>query len=316
MKRGVSVLKPGDTLYVKNGTYVGSSQLRGIPSGSTWSAPVTIAAYPGHRPVIVPEASDIAIYFVGNHHIIIDGFIIDGRGAGGGLAITWETGTPAAHHIRIKNSEIRNASDQAIMVSGAEAQFNEFINLNVHAAGRKCAEPGQCHGLYINTDNNLVDGGSWHDNIGYGIHIYYASGRPSNNIVRNALVYNNYVGIGLMRGVNNRAYNNIVYGNKLGIWAATTDGLISKNTVFNNPDGGILVGFSRNTISSNILYSNGKGLEVYQHAGPVSGVIVKTNLAAKNGQNFNDSSGGGVTAQGNLFSDAYDLRIVNFSGQE
>jgi parallel beta-helix repeat protein len=321
MKRGVSVLLPGDTLYVKNGTYVGSSQLRGIPSGSSWNAPVTIAAYPGHRPVIVAEPRDRPIYFVGNHHIILDGFVIDATGAGDGIKITWETGVPAAHHIRIKNSEIRNANYQGILIAGKEAQYNEFINLQVHHNGFACETRGQCHGIYIATDNNLIDGGNWYNNQGYGIHVYSRpeSGNPgpSNNIVRNARVYDNgSVGIGLVFGVNNRAYNNIVYRNKVGISVLTTGGLVNKNTVYDNPDGGIVVGYSRNTITNNIIYSSGSGVAVYPHDGLVSGVIVKNNIAAKNGQNFQDDSQGGVTAQGNLFGDAYDPRYFTLPEQE
>jgi hypothetical protein len=319
MKRGASSLKPGDTLYVKNGTYVGSSQLRGIPSGSTWSAPVTIAAYPGHRPTIVAEPRDTALYFVGNHYIIIDGFIIDAAGGGGdGIKITYETGVPTAHHIRIKNSEIKNADGQGI---GVGSEFNEFINLNVHHNGLNCFEAGKCHGIYIATNNNLVHGGTWHNNESYGVHLYSRpdsrSVGPSNNIVRNALVYNNgSVGIGVVHGADNHVYNNVVYRNKRGIWVLTTDGVINNNMVYNNPDGGISVGYPRNTISNNIIYSNGNGLEVYPHDRPVSGVIIKNNIAAKNVLNFADSSKGGVSAKGNLFGDAYDPRIFNLSGQE
>jgi hypothetical protein len=316
LKKGVSVLRPGDTLYVKNGTYVGSSQLRGIPSGSSWTAPVTIAAYPGHRPVIVPESKDTALYFIGNHHIIIDGFIIDGARGGDGIKITWEGETPAAHHIRIRNTEIKNAPGNGILITGVDSHFNEFINLHVHHNGF-CAEiPGDClaHGLYTNTSNNLVDGGKWHDNAAWGIHIYRTS---SNNIVRNAFVYNHgSVGVGLAGGVNNRVFNNIVFNNKIGIWVVTPDGVINKNMIYNNREGGILVGISRNTISNNFIYSNGGGLEVYQHAGPVSDISVENNLAAKNGQNFKDNSGGRVMARGNLFDDAYDSKFLDFSNAE
>jgi parallel beta-helix repeat protein len=314
LKKGVSVLRPGDTLYVKNGTYIGSSQLRGIPSGSSWAAPVTIAAYPGHRPVIIPEPKDTALYFIGNHHIIVDGFIIDGRAQGDGIKITWETGVRAAHHIRIMNSEIKNAAQQGLIVTGAEAQFNEFINLNVHHNGVTCHDLGQCHGIYLSTENNLIHGGSWHDQPGYGIHIYNASDirSPSHNVIKNAVIYaNSSTGLGLMGGLENRAYNNIIYNNKLGIWVVTTDTLIRNNMVYNNNEAGIMVGSGRNTVASNVLYSNETGLNVYQHAGPISNVIIKNNLALKNRQNFKDSSGGGVTAQGNLFNDAYDGKFVD-----
>src|SRR6266516_4060767 len=59
--RGVRDLSPGDTLYVKNGTYTGG--LAFIPSGTSWDNPVTIAAYPSHSPVMVsPEQHSAALY--------------------------------------------------------------------------------------------------------------------------------------------------------------------------------------------------------------------------------------------------------------
>src|SRR5262245_26166477 len=52
LDRGRWALMPGDTLYVKDGTYSGSLAFFGTPSGTSWNNPVTIAAYPGHSPVI------------------------------------------------------------------------------------------------------------------------------------------------------------------------------------------------------------------------------------------------------------------------
>src|SRR5262245_60275853 len=49
----VRCLTPGSTLWVIGGTY--PEQLFGsIPSGTSWSAPVTIAAYPGHTVIMRP----------------------------------------------------------------------------------------------------------------------------------------------------------------------------------------------------------------------------------------------------------------------
>src|SRR4028119_1700781 len=61
LAKGVSVLKPGDTLLVRAGTYTGSKQLEGIPGGTSWKKPVTIKAYPGERPVLVAEPKNTEI---------------------------------------------------------------------------------------------------------------------------------------------------------------------------------------------------------------------------------------------------------------
>jgi parallel beta-helix repeat protein len=303
-------LAPGDTLYIRGGTYQGN--INNIPSGKSWSAPVTLAAYPGET-VTVRRIEPAGPY------VVIDGLIVDADPTLGTVGILIQ----GAQYIRIKNTEVKNAIDQGIL----GGDYSEFINLHVHHNGIKpdgtvtCFAfkegygRGYCHGLYTGGNNNLIDGGRWHNNEAYGIHIYKASGTgPSNNIVRNALVYNNATtGIGVVYGVNNRVYNNIVYGNTQGIWVVTTDGQFYNNTVYNNRAVGISVGYPRNIISNNIIFANGSGLGVYPHHGPVSGVIIKNNLAAKNGQNFGDSTGGGVTSQGNLFGDAYDPKFFNLS---
>ena len=54
LKKGMSVLGPGDTLYVEDGTYEGVVEHGAFRSGTSWEKPVTVAARPGHRPEIVP----------------------------------------------------------------------------------------------------------------------------------------------------------------------------------------------------------------------------------------------------------------------
>src|SRR5215510_14137028 len=53
INRGTQVLRPGDTLYIRAGTY-SESLSNSIPSGSSWSAPVTVAAYNGEIVTLKP----------------------------------------------------------------------------------------------------------------------------------------------------------------------------------------------------------------------------------------------------------------------
>src|SRR5437773_2199378 len=58
LAKGVSVLQPGDTLYVRGGTYVEALN-NDIPGGTSWSAPVTVAAFPGEAAIIqAPVGAD------------------------------------------------------------------------------------------------------------------------------------------------------------------------------------------------------------------------------------------------------------------
>src|SRR5919109_4961995 len=52
--KGVSVLTPGDTLYVREGTYR-ESFIDIIPGGTSWDAPVTVAVFPGETVTIRPD---------------------------------------------------------------------------------------------------------------------------------------------------------------------------------------------------------------------------------------------------------------------
>ncbi len=208
LAKGVSVLNPGDTLLVRAGTYVGSSQLRDIPSGTSWDMPVTIQAFPGELPVIVPEPRHHAITFAGNQYIVLDGMVVDGRGGHDGIKITYYTGGTQAHHIRIQNTEIKNCPSQGLLVAG---EGNEFINLDVHDNGTN----GFTHGIYLSSDRNLIDGGKYYQNTGWGIHVYP---KATNTIVRNVHSFENgATGLGLVWG----SIDILPSINDLGFWGQT-----------------------------------------------------------------------------------------------
>src|SRR5207245_7909215 len=48
IKKGMSVLQPGDTLYIRQGVYPEAirTATTGVPSGTSWSNAVTVAGYP------------------------------------------------------------------------------------------------------------------------------------------------------------------------------------------------------------------------------------------------------------------------------
>src|SRR3972149_10515018 len=82
IKKGVATLKPGDTLYVRAGTYF--EAIDGIPGGISWDNPVTVAAAPGHSVTLkAPVGSAQVISFVRptQRSIVIDGLVIDGSDA-------------------------------------------------------------------------------------------------------------------------------------------------------------------------------------------------------------------------------------------
>ena len=175
------------------------------------------------------------------------------------------------HHIRISNSEIKNAPSQGILDSSANGVigWNEYINLDVHHNGGTTPNYWR-HGFYIGTPNNLVEGCDVHHNSAYGIQLQYAP--AAKNILRNNKTHDNLWGgvVVFMTGSGNLVYDNLVYDNaEIGIQidagAANTE--LYNNTVYQNGVsgthhyGGIWIGAQgtgtpNTSVVNNIAYQN------------------------------------------------------------
>jgi hypothetical protein len=278
LARGVRVLTPGATLYVRGGTYA-EALINNIPGGTSWSAPVTVTAYPGEVVVVQPRSGEYVLHFQNGHQqfIVIDGLILDGVNVTEGVIkiTTAKVGDPstAAHHIRIQNSEVKNTVGSGIYTSHLGADFNEFINLNVHHNGWKSGL-GFGHGLYIGTSDNLIERCQIHHNNGYGIQIYngFPEETANRNLVRGNDIYDNSQsgsgrGLILSSGDGNLAYNNVIRGHVSGgiivDYKKTTNTRIFNNTITGNHNisgfGGIWIGGASDgaIVQNNILYNNG-----------------------------------------------------------
>lgn len=257
INHGVSVLGPGDLLYVKSGTY-DESLWDVVPSGISWATPVALKAYPGDVVTIKPSSGKKVIRFTHSQYIIVDGFVLDGTNVEEEvIKITSE-----AHHIRIQNTEVRNAPSNGILINNVLSNYNELINVDVHDNGAS----GRGHGIYIESSNNLVDRCSIYHNAGFGVHIYTEGQLANNNIVSNNKIYDNGIsspgnGIILGSGKRNLAFNNRIWGNLRGIQIAY--GAISckafNNTIFANTSTGIAIFDSSidAEIRNNTIHRNG-----------------------------------------------------------
>lgn len=269
--KGVSSLHAGDTLYIRQGTY---NEQIGYPnpyppSGTSWSNATTIAGYPGEAVTIKPSGFGVVIFGAGAglSYIILDNLIIDGL----------DTGTPCVsgnssvhfgdnHHIRLQNSEVRNAPNNNI--SGGN--FIEVLNSRVHDA---CF-----YGFYMSGHNNLFDGNTVYNNGGFGYHIFHFGASDVNdNVLRNNIIYGNGFGalaqanhsgtdnaVIMANGSNNAFYNNIVYGNSHGVTLAYSFGTnlqAYNNTIYNNYTGITIHTSDTGTtnqvyVKNNIVYGN------------------------------------------------------------
>jgi parallel beta-helix repeat protein len=248
INKGVSVLQPGDTLYIREGTYAVIDTTMPIPSGTSWSNPVTISGYSGETVtlqggVTLNTGSTIS-YVIFDNLVLVNGLYV---GCG-------------SHHIRLSNSEVKNGGNGVQFCENAN--YNEVINCSVHdAAG---------HGLYITSSNNLFDGNRVYNNGWAGYHLYHQDGHTANNnVVRNSEVYKNgsgraNSGIVVASGSNNDVHGNIVRDNTAGIGVAygSDNAHIYNNTVYGNILGGIDVccGVTNTIVENNIVYGNGWGV--------------------------------------------------------
>ncbi len=212
INKGVSVLTPGDTLYIRGGTYSNTSNYNNVigypnapvPSGTDWNNPVTISRYQSETVVI--NGNDYGIAFATgtpSSYVIVNGITVTFGGAYFGTD---------SNHIRVQNSDISldPATQDNNVLSGA-GTFIEVLHSKIHGSRTG-------YGFYMNGHDNIFDGNEVYNNGGYGFHIFHQGGNTvSNNTVRNNYVHDNGLehsftscGIILSSGSNNVAYNNIV----------------------------------------------------------------------------------------------------------
>lgn len=289
LNKGVSVLQPGDTLYVRDGIYA-EALIDNIPGGTSWTNPVTVAAYPGNcgsqtcetvtlRPISpISRASCLALEQVGcifrvihfslpgQHHIIIDGLTIDARGiVTEGIKIT-----DSSHDIKIQNSVVKNSPSLGVLVT---ATNNQIVNTDIHdiGVGYPGPEPAP-HCIYLAGSNGLIERNTIYNCAGYGIHIYSEGPSANGNIVRYNVVHDvgtfsaNSAGILIGSGGGHIAHNNIVYGNPNGIYVGfgpnpTTNNEVYNNTIYKNDKGGNQTGIyvvngSNVQVKNNIVFAN------------------------------------------------------------
>ena len=272
---GATQLCPGDTLYVRGGTYL-REQIR-ITSGGTSSNPITIAGFEEEEVIISggPGADHMLSFGDSTGYFVMERLIIDGRGESGvtGMIILADS----SHHVRLTQVEVRNALNHGIFGGGTDHQF---IDLKVHGNG--VSDYQNSNGVYLTTDNSTIVGGEFYDNACYGVRIFDSTSTETaiNNEVTGAKIYGNGYSVGLggrsrcvssggglvLGDVNNRANDNLVYQNLQGIAALgskVSNGIqIVGNTVRDNIGIGIDIqlGAVNAVVRNNHLSGNGKGI--------------------------------------------------------
>lgn len=299
VNKGLTCLVAGDTLWLRGGTYaemVHSGNVT-VPSGTSWSSKIRIAAYPGETPILAPNGTAFVVYLGSSYspkYIEWDGIKFDGSnvqsytfkieaGISGGVVYD-------AHHIRIQNCELVGPTSplagngsNLIIYNGVGnetgASDNEILNNTIHGGGH--ANANQDHGIYFATSRNVIDGNTVYAAAGFGIQLWndnanlgLISSNPTDNIIRNNIVRDSIVGSGGGGGIvlgtdtrtlvyNNRVYRIVKGGFNAGILIYNSRGgaLVFNNLVYGGAGYGIWVDASSPTptLRNNISYLNPNG---------------------------------------------------------
>jgi hypothetical protein len=158
-------LSPGQTLWVRGGTYTNQGGYNWLSSG-TATAPVAIRAYPGEVPTFDGRGQSHGIIISGRSHVVVDGLKFTGFGMG-------PTGDASILLINARGITIRN---NTILNSGSGFQQDHHIYIN-----SGCSD--------ITISNNVMD-----TTPGAAVHIYHDTG-PSRVLVDNNVMKRGYWGV-------------------------------------------------------------------------------------------------------------------------
>lgn len=283
VRKGTSVLRSGDILYIRAGTYNEIILGGDIPSGSA-GAHTVIAGYPGENPTIRCSAPcgeygiSISIF---NQHITLRDFTIDNiNGKENGkclhlgspgdqtaIGLTCLNGARDGIAIRGSNTTVRNSTVR----NCGRIQPQDSIGIDTKGIGIAVLSEEDNGSQNILIEDTLVDGCRG-GGISVAQHTALRNITLRNNILRNFGIYSPWppppghlqsgVGISIGHGSAYYIYNNVIYRIRshtslqdaacIHSWASPNNIYIYSNTCYDSDDG--LAGYIDNlTYRNNIL---------------------------------------------------------------
>ena len=249
--KGVSMVQPGSTLFIGNGTY--ASTITPAVSG-TASAPITITAWPGRAPRIgqgvsnavyisgrsyltvsnltLADTTHDAAYLSSSNHVTLTGNTILSAGAPMSGQVAFGVYLSGTTDSLVTRNVLRDNTKAGIYLAGSTTRsVISYNDISKTAAGYSRIAPG----MWATASGNTFLGNVSHDNEDSGLN--FTSG-GNNNLVALNVFYNNGD-----HGVDN---------------LNVTGGRIVGNTVFRNCTSGINVeGTSGSyTVKNNIAVDN------------------------------------------------------------
>ena len=217
--KGVAVLVPGDTLYIRGGTY--HEQVKVYVSG-TAEKPITITAYPGELPVVDGQNTLPGDY--GWHLIQLLG-----------------------SHLVLSGLEIKNVNGAAVQSSG---DYNTIRKMRIHHCLNKAilvGGTGQCSDGVTNTGNIVEDNEAWmtsliHEGVMQGgkwAGAISVARCPQNTIVRRNTVHETWgIGIQAYEAYSTTIEDNVIWNNQMGHFYVNNAPytLVQRNLSYNTLD--------------------------------------------------------------------------------
>jgi hypothetical protein len=250
---------PGDTVHVLDGGYQGFYlETSGTPGNpTTFQAEGLAVEITADNPV-TPDGINLE----GASHVVIDGFVVNGRTRAGIRAVL-------ASFVTVRNCRLGFNGRWGILTGFVD----DFL-----AEGNEAHHSGLEHGIYVSNscDRPIVRNNHVHDNHASGLHFNGDASLGDDGLVENALVEGNVIhgngagggsGINMDGGVNGVIRNNLLYDNhasgvslyRIDAAAGASGNLVVNNTIVNAADGrwciNIADGSTGTTVRNNILYN-------------------------------------------------------------
>ncbi|MFX0195377.1 MAG: right-handed parallel beta-helix repeat-containing protein [Candidatus Hodarchaeota archaeon] len=284
-----SILLPGDTVYIRGGTY--QESVRPTRSGQIGNY-IIYAAYPGEK-VILNINSGPAVNLRNRDYIIVDGITVEANGTG-----LWGA-VEQAHFNIIRNNEFRNSSGQSHGMCVEDATYNKFINNTLYKHGRY--GPGGTDSFRLDQSSryNLIEGNRFE----FGEHSLLRIEGGTYNVVRNNYFQNDWEKNTEINspGSSVPAYHNVWENNIFATTQVAGDGEDSPGIQFSG---------SNNIVRFNVFYHNqGGGFRLEAYTGSANEAIyVYDNRIYNNVFYYNQHAGifinkyhSGTDISGNIF---------------
>lgn len=292
---------PGDTVYLRQGTYAEAVEMRGDPGnrfghtmGGSATATWTLSAYPGETATLTASFSAYSIQYSRLQNLTFEG--------GAQLSVgTADWVTPSgdrSHHVEISGNTFSGAQVQYGFI---EAMFdNSLIEGNTVTVG---AGGGNLdHGIYLhNGDGNVVRGNVVSGAAAYCLHVYDERKHPTDpqTFFRNVVIENN-----ALSGARSHAGLIISQGGDTRVEGV----LVRNNVLVGNAQAGIdLTNYGSETMSGIKIYGNtidGSSDGILIGNNNVTASEIKNNLIRVSGAHLNQENAGatGLAVADNLYS--------------